>query len=55
MYPCLQHRAGRCRALAAILICAPILFSCSNAPTRRLSRSIAIDEASEYVIGPGTS
>jgi len=49
-----HHWPGRCRALAAILICAPILFSCSNAPTPKAQPADSTtEEASEYIIGPG--
>jgi len=54
MHPRLRHCVGRCRALAAILICAPILFSCSNAPTPKAQPADSTtEEASEYIIGPG--
>jgi polysaccharide biosynthesis/export protein len=49
-----HHWAGRCGALAAILICVPILFSCSNAPPPKTQLAdSATDQAGEYIIGPG--
>ena len=47
-----HHWAGRCGALAAILVCAPLLISCSHPPPTQTA-DIAPDETSQYVIGPG--
>lgn len=47
-----HHWAGRCGALAAILVCAPLLISCSHPPPTQTA-DIAPDEPSQYVIGPG--
>ena len=54
MHPRLRHCAGRWCALAAILICAPLLISCSTRPPPKTQTAdSATDETSEYVIGPG--
>jgi polysaccharide export outer membrane protein len=54
MDPRLRPCAGRWSALAAILICAPLLISCSAPPPPRTQvADSAADETSEYVIGPG--